>query len=128
MSIRKVNFVPYKYYHIYNRGNNKRKIFLDKEDYDRFIGLMYVCNQKENFKSDNLKKDQGLFNVIKNTKLVDIGTYCLMPNHFHILIFQTENDGITKFMQKLITAHVMYLIRNITKVVLCLKVNLKLSM
>lgn len=108
MSIRKINLVQGEYYHIYNRGNDKKVIFKDKEDYERFVGLMYVCNQKVNFKSDDLRKDQGLFNVEKNTKLVDIGVYCLMPNHFHILIIQTEDEGITKFMQKVTTAYVMY--------------------
>ncbi len=108
MSIRKVNFVKGEYYHIYNRGNDKKIIFKDSEDYNHFIGLIYVCNQIDNFKSDNLKKDQGLLNFIKNTKLVDIGSYCLMPNHFHILITQVEEGSVTKFMQKLSTAYVMY--------------------
>jgi len=83
-------------------------IFKDKEDYERFIGLMYACNQIENFKADNLQKDEGLFNVKRKNLLVNIGAYCLMPNHFHILIIQVEDDGITKFMQKLTTAYVMY--------------------
>ncbi len=108
MSIRKINFVQSEYFHIYNRGNDKKIIFKDQEDYNRFIGLMYACNQKENFKSDNLKKDQGLFNVIRKTNLVDIGVYCLMSNHFHILITGIEEGGISKFMQKISTAYVMY--------------------
>jgi putative transposase len=108
MSIRKINLVQGEYFHIYNRGNDKKVIFKDKEDYERFVGLMYACNQKENFKSDNLGKDQGLFNVEKITKLVDIGVYCLMPNHFHILIIQIEDKGVAKFMQKITTAYVMY--------------------
>lgn len=108
MSIRKINFVQGEYFHIYNRGNGKRVIFKNYEDYDRFMGLIYACNQKDNFKYDNLKKDQGLFDVIKETNIVNIGSYCLMPNHFHILITQIENNGITQFMQKLMTAYVMY--------------------
>jgi len=108
MSIRKVNFVNGEYYHIYNRGNSKQVIFRDEEDYKRFIGLMYACNQKENFKSDNLKKDQGLFNVERTTRLVEIGAYCLMSNHFHILITQTEFGDISNFMKKLTTGYVMY--------------------
>jgi len=108
MSIRKVSFVPDEYYHIYNRGNSKQKIFSDKSDYDRFIGLMYVCNQKENFKVDNLKKGEDFLDLEKNIELVNIGAYCLMPNHFHILITQKEDGGISKFLQKLTTAYVMY--------------------
>ncbi|MEK7088940.1 MAG: transposase [Patescibacteria group bacterium] len=108
MSIRKVSFATGEYYHIFNRGNSKQKIFNNKNDYNRFVGLMYACNQKENFKIDNLKKGGNLLELEKSTKLVDIGAYCLMPNHFHILLTQQENDNISKFLQKLTTAYVMY--------------------
>lgn len=108
MSIRKVSFVPSEYYHIYNRGNSKQTIFHDKKDYIHFLGLLYACNQKENLKIDNLQKGQDLFSIEKDSTLVDIGAYCLMSNHFHILITQTEDGSISKFMQKLSTAYVMY--------------------
>ena len=108
MSIRKVSFAFGEYYHIYNRGNSKQKIFNDESDYFRFMGLMYVCNQQENFKIDNLKKGENLFDLEKDTLLVNIGAYCLMPNHFHILITQMEDGNISKYIQKLTTAYVMY--------------------
>ena len=108
MSIRKVSFAPGEYYHIYNRGNSKQKIFHDNKDYAHFAGLLYACNQKENFKIDNLQKGQSLYNPEKQSSLVSIGAYVLMPNHFHLLL-TTEDDGnISKFMQKLSTAYVMY--------------------
>lgn len=108
MSTRSISFAELEYYHLYNRGNGKQKIFHDKEDYSRFIGLLYACNQKASFKSDNLKKDEGLYNTLVQDPLVAIGAYCLMPNHFHILITQIEKDGISRFMQKMMTAYVMY--------------------
>ena len=108
MSIRKVSFAQGEYYHIYNRGNNKQEIFKDEEDYHRFIGLIYACNQVESFKIDNLQKDQGLFNATRSEPLVSIGAYCLMPNHFHIMITQNEDEGISKFIKKFLTAYVMY--------------------
>ncbi|MFA6251671.1 MAG: transposase [Candidatus Paceibacterota bacterium] len=108
MALRKIKFIQGEYFHLYNRGNDKKVIFKDKEDYKRFVGLMYACNQIENFKSDNLQKDEGLFNVKRKNLLVSIGAYCLMPNHFHILIIQKEDEGISKFMKKLLTAYVMY--------------------
>ncbi|MBK5215668.1 MAG: transposase [Candidatus Pacebacteria bacterium] len=108
MSLRKVKLIQGEYFHIYNRGNDKKVIFKDKEDYDRFIGLMYACNQVDSFKIDNLQKDEGLFNVKRQNTLVSIGAYCLMPNHFHIILIQTEDEGISKFMKKLLTAYVMY--------------------
>lgn len=108
MALRKIKFIQEEYYHIYNRGNGKQVIFKDKEDYERFVGLMYSCNQIESFKVDNLQKDEGLFNVKRKNLLVNIGAYCLMPNHFHILITQIEDDGISKFIKKLLTSYVMY--------------------
>lgn len=108
MSIRKISFVSGEYYHIYNRGNSKQKIFHDKADYERFAGLLYACNNQENFKIFNIPKGQDLFSEEKRKILVDIGAYVLMPNHFHILITQGENGDISKFIQKVSTAYVMY--------------------
>ncbi|MCX6747878.1 MAG: transposase [Candidatus Nomurabacteria bacterium] len=108
MSIRKISFVQDEYYHVYNRGNSKQKIFHDKEDYERFVGLLYACNQNGSIRTDDLGKDQGLFSIIKNENIVSIGAWVLMPNHFHILLTDFEEGGIIKFMQKLSTAYVMY--------------------
>ncbi len=108
MSIRKVSFVAGEYYHIYNRGNSKQKIFHDKEDYERFTGLLYACNQVGNLRSDDLQKNQGLFNIVRTDIIVGIGAYCLMPNHFHVLITEIQEGGISRFMQKFTTAYVMY--------------------
>ncbi len=108
MSIRKVDLVSGENYHIYNRGNSKQKIFLDKEDYLRFLGLLYACNQKDYLKVGNLNKGQTLFDIEREEPLVSIGAYCLIPNHFHLLVTQFEDDNISNFMQKLSTAYSMY--------------------
>ena len=108
MSIRKVSLVPGEYYHIYNRGNSKQKIFHDKADYERFVGLLYACNNQENFKIFNIPKGQDLFSIERGAVLVSIGAYVLMPNHFHLLITQEKDGDISKFMQKVSTAYVMY--------------------
>jgi len=109
MGIRKINFAVGEFYHIYNRGNSKQKIFHDKEDYLRFITLLFTCNSINNFNSFavNRSKDSAyLFE--RGEQIVFIGAYVLMPNHFHILIKEKEEGGISKFMQKLSTAYVMY--------------------
>jgi putative transposase len=110
MSIRKVNLVQGEYYHIYNRGNSKQKIFHDREDYLRFISLLYVSNTNESFNLYDLSRDVNfnVYEVERSSLLVNIGAFCLMPNHFHILITQIEDNGISKFMQKLSTAYSMY--------------------
>lgn len=110
MSIRKTNLVQGEYYHIYNRGNSKQKIFHDKEDYLRFISLLYISNTRESFNLYDLARDPNfnIYEIERNNLLVNLGAYCLMPNHFHILITETTESGISKFMQKLGTAYSMY--------------------
>jgi putative transposase len=106
MAIRKVNFVQGEYYHIYNRGNSKQLIFKDKKDYQHLIYLLYLSNTKKNFRINDISKD--FFDFDQEKQLVSIGAWVLMPNHFHILITPKEDDGISKFMQKLTTAYSMY--------------------
>ena len=110
MSLRNARFNKGEYYHLYNRGNSKQEIFHDEEDYLRFISLLYISNTSENFNLYDLNRIFN-FNVyeldIKNT-IVSVGAYCLMPNHFHLLITEKVEGGISKFMQKLSTAYVMY--------------------
>ncbi len=108
MSTRKVNLVSGEYYHVYNRGNSKQKIFHDSEDYFRFMSLLYACNSVNGFRIFGLNKEQSPYDFERRKRIVSIGAFCLMPNHFHILITQAEERGISKFMQKLSTAYSMY--------------------
>lgn len=110
MSIRKTNLVQGEFYHIYNRGNSKQKIFHDKEDYLRFISLLYISNTGENIRFYDLSRNSNFdpYQVERNKLLVNLGAYCLMPNHFHLLITEIIEGGISKFMQKLGTAYSMY--------------------
>lgn len=88
MAIRKIPLVDGEYYHIYNRGNSKQKIFLDKEDYFHFIKLLYVCNSIKKFKfRDNIIDIKiDAFDFERKESLVSIGAWVLMPNHFHLYI------------------------------------------
>ena len=106
MSIRSVPFVPGEFYHLYNRGNSKQEIFHDEQDYIFFIKLLYILNHSVNTRVAELV-DLG-FDIPINNKLVSIGAYVLMPNHFHILVTPTQVGDISKFMQKVCTAYVMY--------------------
>jgi putative transposase len=108
MSIRKVNLVSDEYYHIYNRGNSKQKNFHDNEDYFHFMAILFACNSTSNFRAGILAKDESPYDFEREKRIVSIGAYCIMPNHFHILITQKEEGGISKFMQKVATAYVMY--------------------
>ncbi len=107
---RNYNFSIGEYYHIYNRGVEKRKIFIGYKDYKRFQFLLYICN---NTSSVEIRNYGGLtsvekYNLLRKDTLVDIGEYVLMPNHFHILLKEKVENGISLFMQKLTTAYTMY--------------------
>jgi putative transposase len=108
MSIRKVSFVPGEYYHIYNRGNSKQKIFIDKNDYQRFVDLLYAVNSEDKFNFSDSIKGISVYERSAKNKLISIGAYCLMPNHFHILVTPLSEEGLSRFMQKLSTAYAMY--------------------
>ena len=73
------------FYHLYNRGVDKRDIFLKREDYDRFMRLLYVCNGESEIRMEVLRtlSFSELLKMFSRRKpLVAIGAYCLMPNHF----------------------------------------------
>ncbi len=110
---RKTPFAENEYYHVYSRGVEKRKIFLNTKDYSRFISLLYIMNQNSSFRMDNFLRDNknNLTNIFKEKRqktLVSILGYCLMPNHFHLILYEHTEGGISKFMGKLLTAYSMY--------------------
>jgi len=83
---------------------------MNDADYLRFISLLYLCNTPNPIhRSDHLHASlEQLLLIKRNKTLVDIGAYCLMPNHFHILIREHTEGGASIFMQKLTTAYTMY--------------------
>jgi len=111
-------------YHVFNRGVEKRNIFLNQKDYFRFIHDLYEFNDINpafnlGFHFDNY----GRLKQVKLTKsdfaslvgggkrrkpLVEILCFCLMPNHYHLLLRQLVNGGITQFMRKLGTGFTNY--------------------
>ena len=112
MAVRRIPFIIDEYYHVYNRGVDKRVIFSCDRDYNRFMMLLYLCNGVLPVNIRNLSR-QGLplaeiFSTDKGEQLVDIGAYCLMPNHFHLFLHERAENGITMFMEKLSTAYSMY--------------------
>lgn len=109
MSQRKYNFVQTEFYHIYNRGTDKRPIFLDVGDYRRFQTLLFVANTDKAISLKDLyRNNQGPFDLAAENKMVALGAYCLMPNHFHLLVTPRTDNGVSVFMQKLSTAYSMY--------------------
>jgi putative transposase len=109
---RKIKFAQGEYYHIYSRGVEKRIIFQDEDDYKRFIFLLNLAKSEESINIRDLKKrnDNQDLTFVKNKgqTLVNIGAWCLMPNHFHLLISENSEGGISLFLQKLLTSYSMY--------------------
>ncbi|OGZ08017.1 MAG: hypothetical protein A3C93_00500 [Candidatus Lloydbacteria bacterium RIFCSPHIGHO2_02_FULL_54_17] len=116
---RKISFAPGEYYHLYNRGVEQRIIFTDKKDHARFIALLRCCNTDETLNLQQHFKTGGtyekLFQFPDKDRLVAIGAYCLMPNHFHILVRELIDGGVSRFMLKLGTAYSMYFNRKYSR-------------
>ena len=117
MGARGSNLIEKEYYHIYNRGNGKMEIFKEKEDYKRFMQLLYICNSERSFTFRDVIVDQNIdaWDFERGEALVDIHAWVLMPNHFHIMLVSHRSDlweekrnPITEFMRKLSTAYAMY--------------------
>ncbi|NCO44468.1 hypothetical protein GW888_00105 [Candidatus Wolfebacteria bacterium] len=103
-------------YHIYNRGIEQRNIFLDDDDRLRFIHDLFEFNDEN--PTINLayhfgqkqSKEVGLPKIerVPRKLLIDLLIFCLMPNHFHLMIKQQKEGGITAFMRKLGTGYTNY--------------------
>lgn len=94
-------------YHVLNRGVEKRQIFLDKQDHLRFIHNLYELNNQDRVETTYYNfQDYGASGKITKTSkkprklLVDILAFCLMPNHYHILLAPRVENGVPQFMQK----------------------------
>lgn len=106
MPIRAVPFVTGQIYHIYNRGSEKRLIYEDRRTFKRFLkSAVYYQHQgpKPKF-SKYIKSDRELDSAMK----VKIIAYCLMPNHYHFLVKQLQDGGITEMFSKLGNSYTKY--------------------
>lgn len=116
--MRNIVFTNNEYYHVYNRGVEKRDIFSSEEDCDRFLLSLKLLNDEQGDLMirwrDFCKKDKKNTNtadfLMLNLKspLVEIVAYCLNPNHYHLILKQITNRGIERFMHKLGTSYTKY--------------------
>jgi len=104
------------FYHIYNRGVDKRNIFLDDQDYRVFLHLLkfYLSPQEQKYQNQHpLTEVTGiipvrlhLFETLPNE--IDLLTFCLIANHFHLLLKQITADGVTKLLRRITITYAMY--------------------
>lgn len=116
---RPVAFAVDEIYHVYNRGVEKRAMFMDSGDYERMMLLLYLCNSKTPVNiRDYLARGftySSLWSLDIDKPIVAIGAWCLMPNHFHLLLHEIKEGGISQFMLKITTAYSMYFNRKMER-------------
>lgn len=107
------NFAPQNIYHLYNRGNNKEKVFFDDKDYKAFLFRLGLCL---GFTEKELNKEEITSMPYSRIRITDINkgnfkihAFCLMKNHFHLLIEQVGDISISNLMLKLCTSYSRYI-------------------
>lgn len=106
MSTRKTSFANGEFYHIYNRGVDKRTIFSDMYDLERFYKGLIEFNVVDPIGSlyENSQRHRGGETAtieIAPEKLVNIIAFCLNPNHYHLILEQLVDGGISEFMKRI---------------------------
>ncbi len=109
--MRKMTFVPGEYYHILNRGVRKQELFIDIRDYIRFLFLILYFQSPESFinigrfvsyfvkhRVFNISTDE--YNKIIKKREVNLHAFCIMPNHFHLLLSENIERGISRYLQR----------------------------
>ena len=104
-------YVNNQYYHVYNRGVAKQPIFVTEKDYVRLLNTFsfYIENasKPQYSKIDSVELSQVLATVPEKP-LVEIIAYCLMPNHFHLILKQLVENGIGIFLRRSLDSYTRY--------------------
>lgn len=114
--MRRTIIAPNEYYHIFNRGNNKQLIFHDNNDRKRFLFLI-LCFQASApitkihryfGQHSMLAIPERIVESVINNRMVGLANFVLMPNHFHLTVYELEKNGISKYMQRVLNAYTKY--------------------
>ena len=114
--MRKVKISVGEYYHVFNRGNNKQNIFFDNRDWIRFLFLVLYLQSPVNFsqigRSVSSYIKRSVFGVsterIIKDRYVELVGFTLMPNHFHLIVREFKENGISQYMQRILNAYTKY--------------------
>lgn len=113
----KTKIVVDEYYHVYNRGNNKQNIFFEERDYIRFLFLILYFQGGDSVYNigrhvSNYVRHR-MFNIdfekISKNKKVELLAFALMPNHFHFILKEKEQGGISKYLQRIQNSYTKYI-------------------
>lgn len=112
--MRKDPLINGEYYHIYNRGVDKRDIFVNKKDLNRFVqsvrefnAILPIGNLRDTLRN---KLDCGHWRRRERGEkpLVSVICYCFNPNHFHFILKQEKEGGISEFLKRLLGGYTKY--------------------
>lgn len=110
---------PGEYYHLFNRGAHKVDLFRDDADWLRFLFLVIHCQSPVTVENthryltraaleDGFKLPKRYRAEIESKRLVELVSFCIMPNHFHLLVREKEEGGIAQYMQRMAVGYTMY--------------------
>jgi len=117
--MRKTSLAQGEYFHLFNRGNDKQTLFKEKVDWARFLFLL--LHGQSSIPIHNTKRyvehftHNGSFGFTKQSldkilggREVELVSFSIMPNHFHIIAGELSDGGISRYMQRVQTAYAMY--------------------
>jgi putative transposase len=125
--MRNIKIAPNEYYHVFNRGVNKQVIFNDTNDWFRFLFLIIYLQSPVTFQNigrlynrstsvqhrvlnttDVFNVDEKIVNEIAEKRYVELVSFCLMPNHFHLILKEANEGGIARYMQRVLNSYTKY--------------------
>lgn len=114
--MRNIKIAPGEYYHIFNRGVNKQLIFHETTDWARFLFLILHFQSPVIFQNIGRPTKEfvkhSVFNInsdeIIKKRYVELTAFCLMPNHFHLIVKEVKEGGISQYMQRVLNSYTKY--------------------
>ena len=107
------------YYHVFNRGAHKTNLFKDERDWLRFLFLVLYCQAPVTIPNtrrfmvptaaaSGFRVPLHFETEIEQKRLVELVSFCIMPNHFHLIVKELSEGGISSYMQRVATGYTMY--------------------
>jgi putative transposase len=117
--MRDIVIAPGEYYHIFNRGTRKQTIFHDANDWYRFLFLIIYFQSPVTFQNISrlskelvqpsvLNIEKEIIHKIIKDRYVELVSFCLMQNHFHLILKEKKEGGIALFMQRVLNGYTKY--------------------
>ena len=113
--MKRFGLAPDEYYHICNRGVNKQTIFHDKGDFYRFLFLILYFQSQTNFSKVGRAVQEfvqhpmlDIVDEVIEKRTVELVAFCIMPNHFHLILKEVDDHGVSLYMQRILNAYGKY--------------------